>query len=84
MREGRLVAGDRLPTVRALAVSLGVSPTTVAGAYRSLRRRGVVVAEGRRGTRVAAGPPLRTRMVAPVPEGGQGTIVSRRRTGARN
>jgi len=69
VREGRLLAGDRLPTVRALAGSLGVSPTTVAGAYRALRRRGVVVAEGRRGTRVAAAPSLRTRMGASIPEG---------------
>jgi DNA-binding transcriptional MocR family regulator len=69
LREGRLATGDRLPTVRSLARSLGVSPTTVAGAYRALRRRGVVVAEGRRGTRVAGGPPLRARSGAPVPAG---------------
>lgn len=69
LRDGRLTAGERLPTVRSLARSLGVSPATVAGAYRSLRRRGVVVGEGRRGTRVAGRPPLRTRMGVPVPPG---------------
>jgi DNA-binding transcriptional MocR family regulator len=53
MAVGELVAGDALPPVRALAESLGVSPTTVAAAYRSLRQRGLAVGEGRRGTHVA-------------------------------
>src|SRR5262245_14459387 len=69
VREGRLAPGGRLPTVRALARALGVSPTTVAAAYRSLRGRGVLLAAGRRGTRVAGAPPLRTRIGAPLPEG---------------
>jgi DNA-binding transcriptional MocR family regulator len=63
IRDGTLHAGDALPTVRALAASLGRSPATVNSAYRILRQRGFAVADGRRGTRVAPRPALR----APVP-----------------
>jgi DNA-binding transcriptional MocR family regulator len=64
--EGRLAAREALPPVRALAASLGVSPTTVAAAYRTLRQRGLVVGEGRRGTRVAARENDRTRLPIPM------------------
>jgi DNA-binding transcriptional MocR family regulator len=70
IREGLLDSGDPLPTVRSLATSLGASPATVNSAYRILRERGLVIANGRRGTRVAHRPPLRTPMrpaAVPVP-----------------
>ncbi len=54
VRNGRLAPGEVLPPVRTLASHLGVSPGTVAAAYAELGRRGIVVAEGRRGTRVSA------------------------------
>jgi DNA-binding transcriptional MocR family regulator len=59
IREGLVETGEPLPTVRALASALGTSPATVNSAYRILRQRGLVIAEGRRGTRVAPRPALR-------------------------
>jgi DNA-binding transcriptional MocR family regulator len=53
IQSGALGAGERLPTVRALATELGVDPGTAAAAYRLLRERGFVISDGRRGTRVA-------------------------------
>lgn len=66
---GRLAAGDRLPPVRELAQSLGVAAATVAAAYRMLQHRGVVAAEGRRGTRVRPAAPVASPTPPPLPRG---------------
>jgi DNA-binding transcriptional MocR family regulator len=68
-REGALAAGDKLPTVRALAERLGVSPATVSAAYKSLRFRGVLTSEGRNGTSVSAAPPIATPLLPELPKG---------------
>lgn len=47
---GRLTAGQKLPTVRALAADLGLAVNTVARAYRELETDGVIATDGRRGT----------------------------------
>lgn len=57
IRDGVLAAGAVMPTIRDLAASLRVSPVTVAAAYRLLQARGLLVSDGRRGTRVRAHPP---------------------------
>jgi DNA-binding transcriptional MocR family regulator len=56
--DGRLAPGQRLPSVRQLAQQVGLSPATVASALAELRRRGVVISEPRRGTRIGERPPL--------------------------
>ena len=60
LRDGRIQPGERLPTVRRVAAELGVSPATVAAAYRELGRRGLAVGAGRSGTSIAPRPPLHT------------------------
>ena len=52
VQAGALQPGSRLPTIRDLAGRLRVSPVTVAGAYRLLQARGLIVGGGRRGTHV--------------------------------
>lgn len=42
--------------MRELATTLGVNPNTVAAAYRTLRERGVIETDGRRGSRVRPRP----------------------------
>jgi DNA-binding transcriptional MocR family regulator len=65
--EGRLAPAAQLPPVRDLAADLGVSAATVAAAYRTLKQRGLVTANGRRGTSVATQPPLRVRSARALP-----------------
>lgn len=56
MGSGELAPGQLLPPMRELATELGVNPNTVAAAYRTLRDRGVIETDGRRGSRVRARP----------------------------
>jgi GntR family transcriptional regulator len=46
---GRMGPGDRLPTIRSLAVELRINPNTIAKAYNELEIRGLLV------TRVGSG-----------------------------
>ncbi len=66
---GAVRPGTVLPSVRALARQVELSPTTVAKAYRELRRRGLVVTHDRSRTVIAHRPSLRRRLAPFVPEG---------------
>ena len=50
---GVLAPGDRLPTVRQLAVDLKINPNTVARAYQELEIKGVLATQMGTGTFVA-------------------------------
>ncbi|WP_330295250.1 aminotransferase class I/II-fold pyridoxal phosphate-dependent enzyme [Streptomyces sp. NBC_00503] len=68
---GALQPGALLPPMRELAGVLGVNPNTVAAAYRTLRDRGVIETDGRRGSRVRGRPASapRDELRMPFPEG---------------
>jgi len=55
MSDGRLAAGERLPSTRALATTLGVSRTVVTGAYAQLFAEGWIEGRHGSGTYVADG-----------------------------
>lgn len=84
IRSGRLVPGDRLPTVRALAVDLGLAANTVARAFKELEAAGLVETRGRAGTVVASGEHaaeaalavLAARFVAAAREAGVGDAAA--------
>jgi DNA-binding transcriptional regulator YhcF (GntR family) len=57
IRDGRLAAGARLPTVRELAARLGLAVNTVARTYRELETAGMVETRGRQGTFVCGVDP---------------------------
>ncbi|HEY6620027.1 MAG TPA: PLP-dependent aminotransferase family protein [Steroidobacteraceae bacterium] len=66
--EGRIVAGTRLPSTRALATALGVSRKSVLQAYELLCAEELAIARAGSGTRVAkvspsTRPPARPRIV---------------------
>ena len=50
LHEGVLHHGDSMPTVRELAVQLGINANTVARVYRDLQREGILVLKRGKGT----------------------------------
>ena len=52
--EGNLAPGTKLPSVRALAGTLGLAVNTVAKVYKELELQGAVVTRGRHGTVIQA------------------------------
>src|SRR5688500_17701328 len=56
IRDGTLVAGQRIPSVRRASAQFGVSVTTVLEAYRRLEDRGVIEARPQSGYYVRRAP----------------------------
>ena len=50
---GRMVTGDRLPTIRQLAVDLKINPNTIAKAYNELEIKGIVQTQVGSGTYIS-------------------------------
>ncbi|MDR2079011.1 MAG: GntR family transcriptional regulator [Treponema sp.] len=50
---GRLKTGDKLPTIRSLAVNLKINPNTIAKAYGELEIRGILVTQVGSGTYIS-------------------------------
>jgi DNA-binding transcriptional MocR family regulator len=55
VRAGEVVPGERLPSIRAVARGLNLSPTTVSAAWRMLARANLIHSDGARGTVVVDG-----------------------------
>ena len=53
VRDGVLIPGTRLPTVRRLAGDLGLAPNTVARSYRELERDEIIQTRGPHGSYIA-------------------------------
>ncbi len=50
--EGKLLPGEKLPTVRALAEEIGINSMTVNKAYQLLKQEGYIVTDKRNGVRI--------------------------------
>ena len=55
---GRMKAGDRLPTIRALAVELKTNPNTIARAYNEMEIKGILVTQVGSGTYISDKKPV--------------------------
>lgn len=50
--DGKLMPGDQLPTVRSLAIDIGINTMTVSKAYQLLKQEGYIVTDRRQGARI--------------------------------
>lgn len=76
IEQGMLAPGEALPSVRALARELGVSPTTVSAALGDLRSRGLVVTHQRSRSQVSWRPPLGGALQRPTVPAGARDLAS--------
>ena len=75
IEQGTLRAGDRLPSVREVVATRGLSPSTVFEAYYLLEARGLVSARPRSGYFVNARPERREEPQAMHPTAGQQAVA---------
>lgn len=76
IEQGALAPGEALPSVRALAGELGVSPTTVSAALNDLRSRGLIVTRERSRSQVSWRPPLGGALQRPTAPAGARDLAS--------
>lgn len=55
---GRMRPGDRLPTIRSLAVELKINPNTIAKAYGEMEIRGILITQVGSGTYISNTKPV--------------------------
>jgi GntR family transcriptional regulator len=55
---GRMQSGDRLPTIRSLAVELKINPNTIARAYGELEIRGILATQVGSGSYISDKKPI--------------------------
>ncbi|MDR2068823.1 MAG: GntR family transcriptional regulator [Spirochaetaceae bacterium] len=55
---GRMKPGDKLPTIRSLAIELRINPNTIAKAYGELEIRGILITQVGSGTYVSDKKPV--------------------------
>lgn len=79
---GELSVGDKLPSSRLLAESLGVSRSTTSRAYEQLIAEGILTSEEKRGVFVAALPMLSRRSTRFVSSSSASPISSKNKTPA--
>lgn len=73
--DGRLVPGEKLPTVRALAEEIGINSMTVSKAYQLLKQEGYIVTDRRNGVRVKESI-MQTRGLTPEAEQELARLIS--------
>jgi GntR family transcriptional regulator len=50
---GRMLPGDKLPTIRSLAIELKINPNTIAKAYGEMEIRGILITQVGSGTYIS-------------------------------
>jgi GntR family transcriptional regulator len=61
---GRMKSGDKLPTIRSLAVNLKINPNTIARAYGELEIRGILATQVGSGTYISDKKPAAGELAA--------------------